>query len=67
MKDSFEGEHVFQLELKGLRHTLEWTQLQRECLLDQLDLLRLENQRLQDRIGDLERLVDELKQQERLF
>jgi regulator of replication initiation timing len=67
MKDSFEGEHAFQLELKGLRHTLEWTHIQRERLLDQLDLLRLENQRLQDRIGDLERLVDELKQQERLF
>jgi hypothetical protein len=67
MKDSFEGEHAFQLELNGLRHTLEWTHIQRERLLDQLDLLRLENQRLQDRIGDLERLVDELKQQERLF
>ena len=67
MKDAFEEEEVSQLELSGLRRTLEWTQIQRERLLDQLDLLRLENQRLQDRIEDLERLVAELRQQERLF
>lgn len=38
-----------QLELAGLRRTLEWTRIQREQLLDRLDLLRLENQRLQER------------------
>ena len=67
MKDAIEEEQVSQLELNGLRRTLEWTQIQRERLLDQLDLLRLENQRLHDRIEDLERLVAELRQQERLF
>lgn len=60
-------EEVSQLELNGIRRTLEWTQIQRERLLDRLDLLRLENQRLQDQIEDLERLVAELRQQEQLF
>jgi hypothetical protein len=39
-----------QLELEGLKRTLEWTEIQREQLLDRLDLLRLDNARLQDRV-----------------
>ncbi|MDE3040593.1 MAG: hypothetical protein KGJ82_08465 [Nitrospirota bacterium] len=56
-----------QLELEGLKRTLEWTVIQRERLLDQLDLLRLDNARLQDRVDELERQVDELRQQQPLF
>ena len=56
-----------QLELEGLKRTLEWTQIQREQLLDRLDLLRLDNARLQDRVEELERQVDGLKQQQPLF
>jgi predicted nuclease with TOPRIM domain len=56
-----------QLELEGLRRTLEWTEIQREQLLDRLDLLRLDNARLQDRVEELERQVDGLKQQQPLF
>jgi hypothetical protein len=56
-----------QLELKGLKRTLEWTEIQREQLLDRLDLLRLDNARLQDRVEELERQVDSLKQQQPLF
>ena len=42
-----------QLELEGLKRTLEWTEIQREQLLDRLDLLRLDNARLQDRVEEL--------------
>ena len=56
-----------QLELEGLKRTLEWTQIQREQLLDRLDLLRLDNARLQDKVEELERQVDGLKQQQPLF
>ena len=56
-----------QLELEGLKRTLEWTEIQREQLLDRLDLLRIENTRLQDRVEELERQVDSLKQQRPLF
>lgn len=56
-----------QLELEGLKRTLEWTEIQREQLLDRLDLLRLDNVRLQDRVEELERLMKELRQQEPLF
>lgn len=56
-----------QLELVGLKRTLEWTNIQREQLLDRLDLLRLDNQRLQERVNDLERRLAELKQQQPLF
>ena len=56
-----------QLELEGLKRTLEWTEIQREQLLDRLDLLRLDNARLQDRVEELERQVDELRQQQPLF
>ena len=56
-----------QLELKGLKRTLEWTEIQREQLLDRLDLLRLDKARLQDRVEELERQVDGLKQQQPLF
>jgi uncharacterized protein YhaN len=56
-----------QLELEGLKRTLEWTKIQREQLLDRLDLLRLDNARLQDRVEELERQVDGLKQQQPLF
>ena len=56
-----------QLELEGLKRTLEWTVIQRERLLDRLDLLRLDNARLQDRVDELERQVDELRQQQPLF
>ena len=56
-----------QLELKGLKRTLEWTEIQQEQLLDRLDLLRLENLRLQDRVEELVREVEGLKQQQPLF
>ena len=56
-----------QLELAGLKRALEWTQIQREQLLDRLDVLRLENQRLQERVQELERQVAEAKQQQPLF
>lgn len=56
-----------QLELVGLKRTLEWTKIQREQLLDRLDLLRLDNQRLQERVEDLERRLAELRQQHPLF
>ena len=54
-----------QLELQGLKRTLEWTEIQREQLLDRLDLLRLDNTRLQDRVEELERQVEGLQQQQR--
>jgi chromosome segregation ATPase len=56
-----------QLELEGLKRTLEWTEIQQEQLLDRLDLLQLDNTRLQDRVEELERQVDGLKQQQPLF
>ena len=56
-----------QLELEGLKRTLEWTEIQQEQLLDRLDLLRLDNTRLQDRVEELERQVDGLRQQQPLF
>jgi hypothetical protein len=56
-----------QLELAGLKRALEWTQIQREQLLDRLDILRLENQRLQERVQELERQLAEAKQQQPLF
>ena len=56
-----------QLELEGLKRTLEWTEIQREQLLDRLDLLRIDNARLQDRVEELERQVEGLKQQQPLF
>ena len=56
-----------QLELEDLKRTLEWTEIQREQLLDRLDLLRLDNVRLQDRVEELERQVEGLKQQQPLF
>ena len=56
-----------QLELVGLRRTLEWTNIQREQLLDRLDQSRLENQRLRQRVEDLECRLEELRQQHPLF
>ena len=56
-----------QLELKGLKRTLEWTEIQREQLLDRLDLLRLDNTRLQDRVEELVSQVEGLRQQQPLF
>ena len=56
-----------QLELEGLKRTLEWTEIQREQLLDRLDLLRLDNARLQDRVEELGRQVEGLRQQQPLF
>ena len=56
-----------QLELEGLKRTLEWTEIQQEQLLDRLDLLRLDNARLQDRVEELVRQVEGLKQQQPLF
>jgi polyhydroxyalkanoate synthesis regulator phasin len=56
-----------QLELAGLRRSLKWTNIQREQLLDRLDLLRLDNQRLQERVDELERQLAEFKQQQALF
>jgi len=56
-----------QLELEGLKRMLEWTEIQREQLLDRLDLLRLDNARLQDRVEELVRQVEGLRQQQPLF
>jgi hypothetical protein len=56
-----------QLELEGLKRTLQWTEIQQEQLLDRLDLLRLENARLQDQVEELVRQVEGLKQQQPLF
>ncbi len=56
-----------ELELAGLRRTLKWTNIQREQLLDRLDRLRLDNQRLQERVEELERRLAEVKQQQALF
>ena len=47
--------------------TLQWTEIQQEQLLNRLDLLRLENARLQDRVEELVRQVEGLKQQQPLF
>ncbi len=60
-------ERPAQLELAGLKRVLEWTQIQREQLLDRLDMLRLENQRLQDRVQELQQQLAEMKQQQPLF
>ena len=67
MSSQVDERQQIQLELEGLKRTLEWTEIQREQLLDRLDLLRLDNTRLQDRIEELERQVDSLKQQQPLF
>ncbi|MEP7150206.1 MAG: hypothetical protein ABI856_00725 [Nitrospira sp.] len=67
MGSGFDDGRQAQLELAGLKRTLEWTNIQREQLLDRLDLLRLDNQRLQERVDDLERRLAELKQQQALF
>lgn len=67
MSSPTDEQQQIQLELEGLRRTLEWTEIQREQLLDRLDLLRIENTRLQDRVEELERQVDGLKQQQPLF
>ncbi len=56
-----------QLELEGLKRTLEWTEIQQEQLLDRLDMLRLDNARLQGRVEELERQVEGLKQQQPMF
>lgn len=67
MSSQVDEQQQIQLELKGLKRTLEWTEIQREQLLDRLDLLRLDNVRLQDRVEELERQVNSLKQQQPLF
>ena len=67
MSSQVDERQQIQLELQGLKRTLEWTEIQREQLLDRLDLLRLENVRLQDRVEELVREVEGLKQQQLLF
>ena len=62
-----EERQQIQLELDGLKRTLEWTEIQQEQLLDRLDMLRLDNTRLQDRVEELERQVVGLKQQQPMF
>jgi chromosome segregation ATPase len=62
-----EERQQIQLELEGLKRTLEWTEIQREQLLDRLDMLRIDNARLQDRVEELERQVEGLKQQQPMF
>ena len=62
-----EERQQIQLELDGLKQTLEWTEIQQEQLLDRLDMLRLDNARLQDRVEELERQVVGLKQQQPMF
>ena len=67
MSSQVDERQQIQLELEGLKRTLEWTEIQQEQLLDRLDLLRLENVRLQDRVEELVREVEGLKQQQPLF
>jgi chromosome segregation ATPase len=67
MSSQVDEQQQIQLELEGLKRTLEWTEIQREQLLDRIDLLRLDNARLQDRVEELERQVDGLRQQQPLF
>jgi hypothetical protein len=67
MSSQVDERQQIQLELEGLKRTLEWTEIQQEQLLDRLDLLRLDNTRLQDRVEELERQVVGLKQQQPLF
>ncbi|HSV89452.1 MAG TPA: hypothetical protein VLH80_00040 [Nitrospiraceae bacterium] len=67
MSSPTDEQQQIQLELEGLKRTLEWTEIQRERLLDRLDLLRLDNVRLQDKVEELERQVEGLKQQQPLF
>ena len=62
-----EERQQIQLELDGLKRTLEWTEIQQEQLLDRLDMLRLDNARLQDRVEELQRQVEGLKQQQPMF
>ena len=62
-----EERQEIQLELEGLKRTLEWTEIQREQLLDRLDILRLDNTRLKDRVEELVRQVEGLKQQQPMF
>ena len=56
-----------QLKLEGLKRALEWTEVQREKLLDRLDMYRLDNARLQGRVEELVRQVEEARQQQPLF
>jgi len=67
MSSQTDERQQIQLELEGLKRTLEWSEIQREHLFDRLDLLRLDNARLQDRLEELERQVDGLKKQQPLF
>jgi len=67
MSSRVDEQQQIQFELEGLKRTLEWTEIQREQLLDRLDLLRIENTRLQGRVEELERQVEGLKQQQPLF
>lgn len=67
MSSQVDEQQQIQLELEGLKRTLEWTEIQQEQLLDRLDLLRLDNTRLQDRVEELECQVDGLRQQQPLF
>ena len=67
MSSQVDERQQIQLELEGLKRTLEWTEIQQEQLLDRLDLLRLDNTRLQDRVEELERQVEGLRQQQPLF
>ena len=67
MSSRVDEQQKIQFELEGLKRTLEWTEIQQEQLLDRLDLLRIENTRLQGRVEELERQVEGLKQQQPLF
>ena len=67
MSSRTDEQQQIQFELEGLKRTLEWTEIQWEQLLDRLDLLRIENARLQDRVEELVRQVEGLKQQQPLF
>jgi len=67
MSSQVDERQQIQLELEGLKRTLEWTEIQRKQLLDRLDLLRLDNARLQDRVEELVRQIEGLKQQQPLF
>jgi len=65
MSSRVDEQQQIQFELEGLKRTLEWTEIQQEQLLDRLDLLRIENTRLQGRVEELERQVEGLSSNSR--
>ncbi len=67
MLSTTDEQQQIQLKLEGLKRALQWTDVQREKLLDRLDMYRLDNARLQGRVEELVRQVEEARQQQPLF